>query len=78
MRNFNGFGNLLGFISISVFLATEIASFAAARVWSVSGMLHLGVTMTWLLAAAVAAPSLYAIAKVSILAYQAQTDPQNH
>lgn len=77
MKRIVGFGNLLGFISISVFLATEIAVTAGAAIWSLSGLLGLGDAGIWVLGAILAVPSLYAIGMVVLLAWEAQTNPDH-
>ena len=77
MKRIVGFGNLLGFVSISVFLVTEIVVTAGAAIWSLSGLLGLGDAGIWVLGAILAVPSLYAIGMVVLLAWEAQTNPEH-
>lgn len=72
------FTSLLGFVSVSVFVATESIAAAAAAIWSVSGLFHFGTFGTAILSVIVGIPTLYAIIKSTILAFEAETDPENN
>ncbi|WP_157019140.1 hypothetical protein [Mesorhizobium xinjiangense] len=78
MKRVINFWSLLSFISVSVFVAIEIIVIAAAMVWSVSGLLHFGTYATTSLGILIAIPALFAIIKVTILAFQAETNPENN
>ncbi len=78
MKRVINFWSLLGFVSISVFVATEFLAVAAALVWSVSGILQFDARSTTVLAIMIAVPTLFAVIKISILAYESETDPENN
>lgn len=78
MKRAINFWSLLGFIAVSVFVATEIIAAAVAAVWSISGLLSLGTFPTIVLGTLVGVPSLYGIVMTTILAFQSETDPENN
>ena len=78
MKRVINFWSLLGFIAVSVFVATEIVAVAVTAVWSISGLLGLGVFPTIVLGTLVGVPSLYGIIMTTILAFQSETDPENN
>ncbi|MCW2307480.1 hypothetical protein [Rhodobium gokarnense] len=78
MKRVINFWSLLGFISVSAFLATEIAVVAAAVVWGISSLFGLAMVPTIALGILVGVPSLYGMVKATILAFQAETDPENN
>ncbi|MCT7374678.1 hypothetical protein [Chelativorans salis] len=78
MKRVVNFWSLLGFISVSVFVATEITAGVAAAVWSISGVLHLGTFPTILLGTLIGIPGLYGIIKSTMMAFEAETDPENN
>ncbi len=77
MKRKLNFSQLVGFVAISVFLSTEIVVAAGASVWAFSGLFHLGAIATDVFAVIAGLISLAGIWKVTVLAYEAQTDPDN-
>lgn len=71
-------GSLLGFVSVSLFMTTEIIAAAAAAVWSLSGLLHLDSFPTLVLGTLIGVASLYGIVKSTIMAFDAETDSENN
>ncbi|MBB4302571.1 hypothetical protein GGD81_001601 [Rhodobium orientis] len=78
MKRVINFWSLLGFISVAVFLASEIAAAGAAVVWSISSLFGLGMVPTIVLGTLVGVPSLYGLVKATVMAFQAETDPENN
>lgn len=70
--------SLTGAVSVSLFVCTEIIAAAAVAVWAISGILALGTISTLALGVVVGIPSLYGIVKTCILAFEAETDPENN
>lgn len=68
---------LLGFVSVTLFVASEVVAATGAGVWALSGLLGLGLTGTEVLAALFGVPALYVIFKCAQLALIAETDPAN-
>jgi hypothetical protein len=64
-------------LALIVFLASEIGIVAVATVWSLVGLLHLGPIPAGVLSLIVGLPCLFAIGKLSVLAFSAETDPEN-
>lgn len=63
--------------ALAVFMVTEIATVAAAAIWALVGLLDLGRTSAAIVAALIGLPTLYAIVQVTIMAYAAETAPEN-
>ena len=78
MKRVINFWSLLGFIAVSVFVATEIIVAAVTAIWSISGLLRLGTFPTIVLGTLVGAPCLYGVIMTTILAFQSETDPENN
>lgn len=70
--------SLIGTVSVALFVIVEFLAAAAAFVWAFSGLFGLGETTSAALAVAVAVPTLYASARISVMAYEAETDPENN
>ncbi|MDV2967876.1 hypothetical protein [Nitratireductor aquimarinus] len=69
---------MLGFVSVTLFVSTEVAVASAAGVWGLSGLLHLNSVGEIVLAVIVGLPALYAMVRCGQLAFEAETDPENN
>lgn len=78
MKRVISFWSITGAIAVTLFVSTELVVAAAIAVWAVSGLLALDEVATIILSTLVAIPILYGIARVSILAFEAETDPENN
>lgn len=67
----------VGFVSVTLFIATEILAACGAGVWAISGLAGLGTVGTEALAVLFGLPALYAVVKCVQLALIAETDPAN-
>lgn len=70
--------SIIGAISVALFVSVELAAAAATTVWALSGLLALGKVATMAAGAIVAAPTIYGIIRVCMLAISAETDPENN
>lgn len=68
---------VVGCVSVSLFIATEIAVAGGAGIWAISGLLGASAAGTMILAVMIGLPALYAIYKCTRLAMEAETDPLN-
>lgn len=78
MKRVINFRSLLGFIAVSIFVATEVIAAAAAAVWSISGLLELSAFPMIVLGTVVGFPCLYGIIMTTVMAFEAETDPENN
>jgi hypothetical protein len=78
MKRVISFWSITGAIAVALFVSTELVVAAAAAVWAVSGLLALDGTAMIVFGTLVAIPSLYGIVKIAILAFEAETDPENN
>jgi hypothetical protein len=72
------FISILSVISVALLVDVQVISTAVVAVWSLRGILHLGETMTWVLAALAFVPVVWICIKVAFIAYDAETDPANN
>jgi hypothetical protein len=68
---------VIGMVSVTLFIATEVLAAYGAGVWALSGLIGLGGTGTMVLGAILGLPAVYAIAKCAQLAFLAEMDPAN-
>lgn len=78
MKRVINFKSLSGFAAVSVFVATEIIAAAGAAIWSMSGLLGLDVSATTVVAILIGVPSILGIIKTTMMAFEAETDPENN
>jgi hypothetical protein len=78
MNRVINFRSIWSATALAVFISSEIAIVAAATVWALIGLFHLGALPAYVLSAAVGIPAAYAILKVSLLSFAAETDPENN
>ena len=71
------FTTILAVIGVAALVLPEIWVGVAALVWASSVLLHLAPMAEWLLAGALAIPALHASWRVCVMAYEAETDPEN-
>ncbi len=67
----------VGFVSVTLFIATEVFAGWGASVWALSGLLGLGAMGTEVVAVLIGLPALYAVFKCAQLALIAELDPAN-
>ncbi|MCX2724960.1 hypothetical protein [Roseibium salinum] len=65
-------------VSATVLIDTLILVFAGMTVWAVGGYLKLALVPLALLTLAVAVPTMWACVSVAVLAFDAETNPENH
>lgn len=68
----------LGIISITAFLSTELAAAGGACLWGLSGLLQLSTASVYALAAVIGSAVVFACGRVAILAFEAETAPENN
>ncbi|MFC5583856.1 hypothetical protein ACFPOD_01945 [Nitratireductor kimnyeongensis] len=68
----------LGFVSVTLFISTEVATASAAGIWGISGLLHLQTVGEVILSVIVGIPTLFAMVRCGQLAFAAETDPENN
>ncbi|MEC9243393.1 hypothetical protein T8J41_18120 [Nitratireductor rhodophyticola] len=68
----------VGFVSVTLFISTEVAAASAAGIWGLSGLLHLQPLGEIILSAIVGIPALFAMVRCGQLAFAAETDPENN
>ncbi|MAS13456.1 MAG: hypothetical protein CMH69_09145 [Nitratireductor sp.] len=68
----------VGFVSVTLFISTEVAAASAASIWGLSGLLHLQAVGEIILSAIIGVPALYAMVRCGQLAFAAETDPENN
>ena len=68
---------MVGFLSVSLFIATEVAAASGAGIWAISGLLGLNAAGTGVLGAVIGLPALYAVYQCTRLAMASETDPVN-
>ncbi|MBN7761811.1 hypothetical protein JF546_08825 [Nitratireductor aquimarinus] len=78
MKRVINFGSLVGFLAVTTFVVFHILVVAIAAVWSISGLLGFGNVEVIILSVIIGIPSLYAAFKVTVLAFAAETDPENN
>lgn len=68
---------VLGALSATVLMGSEILFADAAAIWAVSGFLHLAGAALIVLAGVFSLPAIWACVAVARLAWQVETDPEN-
>ncbi|WP_292894337.1 MULTISPECIES: hypothetical protein [unclassified Nitratireductor] len=69
---------ILGFVSVTLFISTEVATASAAGIWGLSGLLHLQTVGEIILSVIIGIPALFAMVRCGQLAFAAETDPENN
>ncbi|POF32102.1 hypothetical protein [Roseibium marinum] len=71
-------GSLLSVVSATVLIDSLILVFSCLIIWSVGGYLMLSLVPFGILTLAVALPAVWACVAVAVLAFHAETDPENN
>ncbi|WP_295814242.1 hypothetical protein [uncultured Nitratireductor sp.] len=69
---------VIGFVSVTIFVSTEVAAASAAGIWGLSGLLHLQTAGEIVLSVIIGVPALFAMVRCAQLAFAAETDPENN
>lgn len=77
-RRIVSLAQIVGIAGVTLFVATEAVASAAAGVWAFSGLLGLNTVGTTIVGLILGLPTLYLIGRVLVLAYEAETDPENN
>ncbi|WP_265515558.1 hypothetical protein [Nitratireductor luteus] len=68
---------IVGLVSVTLFVATEIVAATGAGLWALTGLLGLGEVGTLVVGAVLGLPALYAVYICARLAFKAEMDPAN-
>lgn len=72
------FESLLGTVSVTVLIDTQLLCAAGAAIWALGGYLALSAIPLFLLAAAIGLPALWGCVVVARLAFEAETAAENN
>lgn len=68
---------IVGLVSVTLFVATEIIAATGAGIWALTGLLGFGDVGALVVGAILGLPALYAIWLCACLAFKAEMDPAN-
>jgi hypothetical protein len=72
------FASLFGVVSVTVFVDSQLFAAAGALIWAVGGYFSLSVLPFAVLALAIGLPAIWGCIIVAIMAFDAETDPENN
>ncbi|QKV19265.1 hypothetical protein [Oricola thermophila] len=78
MKRIITFQSILGVAGVTIFIVSHIVAVAGLFLWITIGYFRLGPAASVAVSAIAAIPVLLVSAKVALLAYEAETDPENN